>query len=426
MKTLKFYFLIIIISLISFCNYAQGTNDKWNYNNKNKYIFIDYQNNKINNDYLLGPFFKKLQKLKKRKKGQLNIIHIGDSHIQADLICKVVRKGFQDYFGNAGRGLVFSHQLAKSNAPSDIFSSSNVDWKYNRCAHPEINIMHGISGFGIHSNNSNAKINLDIKNDSIDFSFDKIQLFLGNENSEYTLGIPNDSKCHIFETKIDIDTPSVTIYLDSLINQFSLSKNTYEDTELFSFYGASLLKKDSMGIIYHNIGCNGAQFWQFSKSKLFFKQLKALKGDLYILSFGTNEAQNTSIDKDSLISQIDVFVENIRIINPNAIILFTLPPGSYFQGTSPNKTLKTVVNAITYCCLKNNCSYWDLYNISGGYQGARVWNKYKLMAKDLVHFTKEGYNLQGELLLEALVNCYNTYDSSYPYIYTRKGTNVSK
>jgi hypothetical protein len=428
MKTLTVFSLIFIFQFLSSSMSAQEVSSSWEYSRNKKYMFINYGNNKINEDKFLAPFFKKLQKIKKTKKGQLNIVHIGDSHIQADLICKVVRQGFQDYFGNAGRGLVFSHQLAKSNAPSDVFSSSNLVWKYNRCAHPETNMLHGITGFGIHSYNQNAKISLNIKNDLIDFRFDKIQLFLGDENSSYTLRTPNDSRSYNFETKVDIDTPSSTIFLDSMTNEFSFykSKSNDRDSELFSFYGASLSKKDSSGIIYHNVGCNGAQFWQFSKSKLFFKQLKALQGDLYILSFGTNEAQNSKIVSDSLISQMDVFVKNIKSINPNAVILFTTPPGSYFQGISPNKTLKTIVNAISYYCLNNSCSYWDLYNVSGGYLGANTWNKNNLMAKDLVHYTKDGYNLQGNLLLEAFVNSYNLYDKQYPYIFTNKGPKTSK
>jgi hypothetical protein len=428
MKTHILYFLIFIFQLISNNSFAQEASDNWEYNRNKKYMFIDYENNKINNVKILAPFFKRLQKLKKTKKGQLNIVHIGDSHIQADLICKVVRQGFQDYFGNAGRGLVFSHQLAKSNAPSDVFSSSNVIWKHNRCAHPEVNTLHGISGFGIHSSNEDAKITLNIKNDLADFKFDKIQLFLGDDNSSYTLRTSNDARSYNFETKVDIDTPSSTIFLDSLTNEFSIYKNksNHQDSELFSFYGASLSKKDSSGVIYHNVGCNGAQFWQFSKSKLFFNQLKALKGDLYILSFGTNEAQNSKIVTDSLINQIDVFVKNIKRINPNAVILFTMPPGSYFQSREPNKTLKTVANAIQFYCLNNSCSYWDLYSITGGFQGAKMWNNNNLMAKDLVHFTKDGYNLQGNLLLEALVNSYNIYDRENPYIIINKGSKGSK
>lgn len=428
MKTHILFPLIFIFQLISINIFAQREINNWEYSINKKYMFIDYKNNKINNVKVLAPFFKRIQKLKKTKKGQINIVHIGDSHIQADLICKVVRQGFQDYFGNAGRGLVFSYQLAKSNAPSDVFSSSNVVWKHNRCAHPEVNTLHGISGFGIHCSNENAKISLNIKNDLVDFKFDKIQLFLGDDNSSYTLRTPNHSRNYTFETKVDIDTPSSTIFLDSLTNEFSFYKNksNYQDSELFSFYGASLSKKDSSGVIYHNVGCNGAQFWQFSKSKLFFNQLKALKGDLYILSFGTNEAQNSKIIADSLINQIDIFVKNIKIINPNAVILFTMPPGSYFQAREPNKMLKTVANAIQFYCLNNSCSYWDLYSITGGFQGAKMWNNNNLMAKDLVHFTKDGYTLQGNLLLEALVNSYNLYDRENPYIFINTGPNGSK
>src|SRR5689334_10476240 len=108
--------------------------------NENKlsgnYPFISTVFNRISNNSGLDSFYKKLHQLKLNGSGTVSIVHIGDSHIQADFMTAVVRNGLQDFFGNAGRGLVFPYQLAQSNSPDDIYSSSSIGWQFNRIAHP--------------------------------------------------------------------------------------------------------------------------------------------------------------------------------------------------------------------------------------------------------------------------------------------------
>src|SRR5881394_2548290 len=105
-----------------------------------QYPYTNPAFNRIFNSSGLDSFYQKLYKLKKTGTGIVTVVHIGDSHIQADFLSAVVRKNLQQFFGNAGRGLVFPYQLAQSNAPSEITSSSNSGWQFNRIAHPEIPI----------------------------------------------------------------------------------------------------------------------------------------------------------------------------------------------------------------------------------------------------------------------------------------------
>jgi lysophospholipase L1-like esterase len=52
---------------------------------------------------------------------------------------------------------------------------------------------------------------------------------------------------------------------------------------------------------------------------------------------------------------------------------------------------------------------WDMYNITGGYGSRAKWKKYYLIAGDGVHFSKAGYNMQGRMFLQALLNAYDDY-----------------
>lgn len=69
----------------------------------------------IYNVKVLESFFEKLKQNEKHNNQKINIVHIGDSHIQGDLMTNEIRKNLQQKFGNGGRGLVFPYQLAQTN-----------------------------------------------------------------------------------------------------------------------------------------------------------------------------------------------------------------------------------------------------------------------------------------------------------------------
>jgi len=46
---------------------------------------------------------------------------------------------------------------------------------------------------------------------------------------------------------------------------------------------------------------------------------------------------------------------------------------------------------------------WDLFAIMGGPGSIATWKDRQLASADLVHFTKEGYALQGSLFADALL-----------------------
>jgi len=373
-----------------------------------KHSFVRTVYNVISNYNELDSFYQKLYRLKSTQTGTVSIVHIGDSHIQPDFLPAVVRNGLQDFFGNAGRGLVFPYQLAQSNAPDDISSSSNVQWQYNRAAHPEIDLPYGISGFGIITNSPNVTINMSLKDDpKRDFSFNRLKFFLDeNENNSWKLDVnnndkefyllKNENKDSVIYQQVDIEQPATSFSLSSLA-----SSNAKK------FYGVCLENAEP-GIIYHTIGVNGARYDHYNIASLFWKQLPALKADLYIISLGTNEAQAAKFNEAAFIEQLSLFIKKLKQISPGAAIIITTAPDSY-KKKRYNTVLRSLNTAITNYCNKNSIPLWDLYRITNGYGSAYSWAKRGLMNKDRIHFTADGYRLQGSLLLNALAKGYNNY-----------------
>ncbi|MCD7849073.1 MAG: hypothetical protein LUH63_04650 [Parabacteroides sp.] len=53
---------------------------------------------------------------------------------------------------------------------------------------------------------------------------------------------------------------------------------------------------------------------------------------------------------------------------------------------------------------------WDLFTATGGKSSCTKWYKERLMGRDRIHFTKEGYREQGTLLYRALMQTKNKRD----------------
>ncbi len=370
-----------------------------------KYPFISTVFNRISNNSGLDSFYQKLHSLKAGGGRTVSIVHIGDSHIQADFLTAVVRNGLQDFFGNAGRGLVFPYQLAQSNTPDDVYSSSPVRWQFNRIAHPEISTGYGISGYSIKTSAASASLQLSLRGMARPFT--RVRLFTDSLADWSIKPADNDS---LFEMEKQPGCNCTAIDLDREFTRFNLSSQSAEVTKII--YGASLENNDP-GVIYHTIGVNGARIDQYNLADLFWQQLPALNADLFIISLGTNEAQWDAFPATAFKKTLQVFIEKLRLASPGASILFTTAPDSYKRRRF-NTVLRDINSTLINYCNSNYIPVWDLYQITNGYGSAYSWARRGLMTTDRIHFTPEGYRLQGSLLLSALAKGYNGFTSSQP------------
>ena len=66
----------------------------------------------------------------------LSVVHIGDSHIQAEIGTSVTRELLQLDFGNAGRGLLSPLRLSGTNQPTDYAIESGSTWTAEKVMRP--------------------------------------------------------------------------------------------------------------------------------------------------------------------------------------------------------------------------------------------------------------------------------------------------
>ncbi len=187
------------------------------------------------------------------------------------------------------------------------------------------------------------------------------------------------------------------------------------------------------GLHYRFMGKNGATTKHFANEEK-MQSIAETNPDLIILSFGTNECHGMGYLEDVHEGELSTFHDMLRTACPAAVIMMTTPPGDYLtrrrvryvkRRTRGNKrrTVRRVtyvpsrINPMTARCAaelesfgeKNGLPVWDMNTIVGGDSAVINWEAANMMRPDKVHYTAEGYSLQGKLLGEAILKAYNAY-----------------
>lgn len=415
----------------------------------------------------LKRFFTKLEKLEKTKQGKVNIVHIGDSHIQADFFSGKMRDLLQSKYGNGGWGLTFPYKLAKTNGTAVVRYSSNVDWENRRNIFPVASANVGLSGIALSTSQKNFVIEMNVRNKE-EYGFSKMRVFTPSSKSQYEVGttakkieyeevsknkvshkvkqgetlsgiarkygttVKNiQSLSNLKGTNIGIGktlvvketverkiitkgsgdfTPLKATKFDGYTEykfaspQDKLYFYPDQDSDLYELNGI-YVENDKPGVVYSTIGVNGARYSDFNKYDLFFEQLKGLQPDLIIVSMGTNESFDRMSGSD-FGAQVKLFMNKVKAQYPNVDFLLTTPPPSYFSKGTPNLVATELTNELIISGIKGKYAIWDLYYSLGGSLGLPKLQEEGMLSKDLVHYTVKGYDYSGALFFDALVEAY--------------------
>lgn len=445
-----------------------------------KYKFIEYDSNFIRNPEILEFFFSKLDSLENGSIKKVRILHIGDSHIQADFFSGFLRKELWRRFGNGGRGLVFPYKTARTNGPSDLDVFSNATWEVKRNVFPEITMRTGISGIGIRTGTRHAILKIGLKPmDSIPQYFDRITVFTPGTDDQYDLMVSIHPESDILErTSIQYTNEYYTIkngdYLGKIAIKFGTSvsrlrewnnlkndriyagdklvvkkvRQPSESLDLSSFSiidtiqtgegrlwcttdlpfpmeycflhalagdesqnkitieGILLESVDSAGIVFSMTGVNGAKFKHYNLSDDFMTQAGRLQPDLVIISLGTNETLDASFMGENARREIDRFISSLKSACNDPAVLITIPPDNQVKRRYTNKKCPEIRELLFRAADSNQCAVWDLYEVMGGGGSMAKWKKAGLGRPDGIHFTREGYEVQAELLYDALIRSF--------------------
>ncbi|MDR2149123.1 MAG: GDSL-type esterase/lipase family protein [Tannerella sp.] len=362
--------------------------------------------------HTLQHFYDNLDSLRNGKDTIINIIHIGDSHIQAGFLSGKTMRLLQDTFGNAGRGWISPLKLSGSNEPNDYFITSGIkNFISGTCIQKNPKCSWGIGGVGIES--AAEKIDLGVMitpRNGAGYEFDKALLFR-DINSKPLFPESDIDYCQAdssFEN-ILVDT----FICNGLISNLYIQSLETDTSSVPGIYYGFLPTNGRAGILYHALGINGARFSDFTNRK-YIRQLSLLNPALIIVSLGTNESFGKNFDKSEFERQIDAFVSLIDQELSNTSILLTTPAETYKRERLKGKRIYVrnensakAAEVIASYSDKSGIACWDLFAASGGVNSCKNWWNAGLFAYDHIHFTQKGYEEQGKLLYKSLINSLN-------------------
>lgn len=340
--------------------------------------FINTEANHIQGE--LPRFHRGLKMLEENTDTVIRILHIGDSHIQAEFVTNYLRDRLQEKYGDAGRGLTAPLRLAGTNQSGDYtFSKRPSDGtvlqtrllKFPWPAEP------GVTGIAVVSNEPEVYV---VKLNERHGDITKATTITSVGWDEYLYDEPHDS--------------------------ITITTNANE-----AVYGA-ILENGRPGIIYSAIGNNGACFTDYSLIKGFARETGLFDSDLIILSMGTNEGFSTMTDFEIERSVRDL-IRSVRAYNPETDILVLTPmecQKNRNHGHHPlseyydiNTRVLEAGEIIRRTALEEGVAVWDFFPVSGGNGASDKWLEAGLMNKDRIHLYKGGYEVMGELLFNAII-----------------------
>ena len=384
------------------------------------YGFAHFERNRLlypaGDSAAMQRFFDKMDSVVFHGQGNVSIMHIGGSHVQAGTFTQQFRDDLlsigDDLMG--GSYFLFPFSLNDTATPEIYTIHSTGQWQYCRNAvRRDTDKRMGLAGAAVTTTDSTASIQVVVRERYPSdmpptYEFNKVTLIGYSEtgNVEPVLGYDGDT-LHgewdewgaTYTFHLPDYTDSVCVFFDSIAGEFTLT--------------GVLLENDLPGLSVHGVGVNGASVPSYLRCDDFERDLALVKPDLIVFGIGINDAAEKDFDKETFKQNYAELIDIMQRVNPDCALLFVTNNDSFkskrvkkkrVYEVNPNGTV--VQQAFMEMAEAYGAAVWDQFDVMGGLRSMQAWEKAGLAQRDKVHFTRDGYRLMGDLLYNALIADY--------------------
>ena len=371
------------------------------------YKFIRYSANVLHYDSASVPVNRLLnrwERLQATHQGNISIVHIGGSHVQAGTLSNTIRYNIladnPDLVGP--RGMLFPYSAAaRCNNPADYRVHCPQKMILTRNVHKEHTFPVGLCGIAVTAADTHTEIAIKLNEPRIDYATNRI-ILLGHSDQGVMPRLRIENR-EIYPSYIDNLTDRYLFNLGNTVDSFCIVLPCREG-DMFTVTGI-LLDNRQAGFTYHSIGVNGASVSDYLRCKHFVRDLRLLHPDVVIFGIGINDAVATNFDTAAFRQNYLRLIDSVRTVNPDCAFIFVTNNDSY-------RKVRRHYNVNTNGILARDVFYrlahdtdgavWDQFEVMGGLKSMDTWYKHGLAQKDRVHFTTTGYQLIGTLFYQAL------------------------
>ena len=372
------------------------------------YKFIRYDANVLHYDSNAAPIqglFERWQRMVKTGSGNLNIVHIGGSHVQAGTLPNTIRCRIMQAYPDrvASRGMIFPYSAAaKCNNPADYRVHCIERMALTRCVHKEHAYPLGLCGIAVTASDSLAEVQIVMNEPNVDYSTSRV-VVLGHSDQE-VVPLLHVNDRDIYPSYVDPRTDRFVFNLNQPVDSFAVILPCKEG-EHFTLTGIYLGNRHA-GFSYHSIGVNGAAVPDYLRCRDFVRDLRLLHPDLVIFGIGINDASGPNFDTAVFRQNYLQLIDSIRAVSPDCAFIFVTNNDSFRKVSRRKYNVNLngpLAREVFYrLAEETGGAVWDQFEIMGGLKSMDLWRQAKLAQKDRVHFTSAGYRLVGNLFADAL------------------------
>ena len=379
------------------------------------YKFVNYKANTLHYDTAsatMKGFFDRWNRLVESRQGNLNIVHIGGSHVQAGSLTNTVRcnllTSYPDLVGP--RGMLFPYSAAaKCNNPSDYRVHCPQKMLLTRNVYKDHTYPLGLCGIAVTAADEPAEVAIVMNEPRVNYATSRIVL-LGHSTNGVMPRIRIIGR-EVYPSYFDNRTDRYIFNLEQEVDSFTVVLPCRSGQQ-FTVSGVYLDNKHN-GISYHSIGVNGAAVPDYLRCRNFVRDLRLLHPDVVVFGIGINDAVPDTFDTAAFRLNYLALVDSIRIVNPECAFIFITNNDSFRKVGRRKYNVNTnglLAREVFYRLADDtDGAVWDQFQVMGGLRSMDLWRKNGLAQNDRVHFTLAGYQLVGNMFYNALIEAYLDY-----------------
>jgi lysophospholipase L1-like esterase len=366
----------------------------------------------------------------------ITILQLGDSHTSADFLTGEIRRLLQKSYGNGGSGYVTAGRPHIGVLSATLKIEVSKGWTYEALQRSSETDRFWMSGFNTIASKTGETLSFTADKSE---PFDVIEIEAIRRPGGGTFDIKLDGS---LEGSFDLAGDKVEPVVLRLVPDHGPTNKVRDITLTTRSDGTVSISSVAIyntrsGLIYDSVGYPGATIDILNKldEHLFQSDLRRLKPQIVVLSFGTNEASNENLDLAVYTQKYERVIAKIRAALPGvAIVVIGPPAGEELPSHCKDKAreeavcrradaapsspagsdecvwktlpkLEAVREAERKIAERDGLVYWNWASIMPKECGADRWRAETppLMAKDHIHFTIAGYKKSAAAFLGTLV-----------------------
>ena len=351
--------------------------------------------------------------------GKVNIWHVGGSHVQADHFSHRLRTNFTEMQPeNIGvRGVLFPFGMASTNWNHNYRITWTGNWNAGRNVQrgADASFDFGLSGIAATTTDTLASITLVLNIGQtpswqfnrlrvLGYGPDDVQLYCVEQHAEGqadTLRATMDSLSMSRVIAFDALHDSTTVYIKTTAGGFTLT--------------GLIPENDLHGISWYSSGINGASLPSWQRCRHLQRDLQLVHPDLVVFAIGINDANvpASEFNAETFKANYRQLIAQVEAVSPGCAYLFVTNNDTHRRISRkvrrPNANALAVQKAFGELAEEYGGAVWDVFDMMGGLGSSTAWRDAGLMTTDLIHFTRTGYELLGDMLYNALIDDYMTH-----------------